>query len=259
MSILACTNDSKFGKMVFIILSQIGKDDIICTLCYILYLWVLIMGIDRQNKEKACKGCGEVFILTVHNREFCSKECHYKNYVSTKYSSVCLCCGKDFKHSSSNTKYCSISCSAKANAAHLYQDGKKRCSGCKQMFDISLFKVKKYNGQLRPHCPECHRNRINAMNYKRRQWTAQIDTKLDITLVFNKCGWRCSYCGCETPKSLRGKFVLNAPELDHIVPLSKGGNHSYENVTLSCRGCNLSKSNKLNYAKTRIRTAAVLN
>ena len=28
------------------------------------------------------------------------------------------------------------------------------------------------------------------------------------------------------------------PNIDHIVPLSKGGEHSYANVQLTCRSCN---------------------
>jgi 5-methylcytosine-specific restriction endonuclease McrA len=206
---------------------------------------------------KTCLGCGIGFELTAHNKEFCSKECHYKNYTSTKYSSTCHYCGKEFKHCKRIQKYCSCSCAKKKLNANLYEEGKKKCAGCNQMFDIALFKLKKYNKGIRPYCPDCHRDRVNAQNYKRRQWMAAVDVRLDITSVFNKCGWNCSYCGCKTPKELRGKFVDNAPELDHIVPLSKGGNHVIENVTLSCRKCNLKKGNKLNYAKSGIRAIAL--
>jgi endogenous inhibitor of DNA gyrase (YacG/DUF329 family) len=41
-----------------------------------------------------------------------------------------------------------------------------------------------------------------------------------------------------TPKSLRGTFVDNAPELDHIIPLSLGGTHTKSNTQLLCRKCN---------------------
>jgi 5-methylcytosine-specific restriction endonuclease McrA len=31
------------------------------------------------------------------------------------------------------------------------------------------------------------------------------------------------------------------PELEHVIPLSKGGTHTKDNVRCSCRACNLNK------------------
>jgi 5-methylcytosine-specific restriction endonuclease McrA len=44
----------------------------------------------------------------------------------------------------------------------------------------------------------------------------------------------CYWCD----KELNGKF-----HIDHIIPLSKGGGHTENNVVLSCRPCNASKHN----------------
>jgi len=60
--------------------------------------------------------------------------------------------------------------------------------------------------------------------------------------VGNRDGWKCSGCGEETPRWLRGKNVANSPELDHIVALSAGGPHTYDNVWMLCRRCNQEKS-----------------
>lgn len=62
--------------------------------------------------------------------------------------------------------------------------------------------------------------------------------------VFNRDGWRCQACGCHTPPELRGTYERCAPELDHRVPLAKGGEHTYANTHLLCRACNLSKGQK---------------
>lgn len=43
----------------------------------------------------------------------------------------------------------------------------------------------------------------------------------------------CSYCG-----------AYNASGLDHVVPLSRGGDHSPENVVPACISCNQRKNNK---------------
>jgi 5-methylcytosine-specific restriction endonuclease McrA len=39
--------------------------------------------------------------------------------------------------------------------------------------------------------------------------------------------------------------------MDHIVPISKGGTHTLDNVQMAHRFCNLSKGNRsINHAKT---------
>ena len=49
--------------------------------------------------------------------------------------------------------------------------------------------------------------------------------------VFSRSNGKCSYCGKQ------------AQEIDHIVPRSKGGTDSVNNLTASCRSCNEKKSN----------------
>lgn len=51
--------------------------------------------------------------------------------------------------------------------------------------------------------------------------------------VFARDGNRCQYCGAA------------AENLDHVVPRSKGGTHSWENVVASCRPCNMRKEDHL--------------
>ena len=51
--------------------------------------------------------------------------------------------------------------------------------------------------------------------------------------VFARDGWACQYCGS------------SAENLDHVVPRSKGGEHSWENVVAACRRCNSKKENRL--------------
>lgn len=69
--------------------------------------------------------------------------------------------------------------------------------------------------------------------------------KVDPFKVFDRDGWRCHLCGGRTPKELRGTYKDRAPELDHIVPLSKGGEHSYANTACSCRKCNGAKGDTI--------------
>lgn len=54
--------------------------------------------------------------------------------------------------------------------------------------------------------------------------------------------WKCQLCGVGTPSRLRGSYDDRAPEVDHIIPIAEGGEHSYRNVQCACRRCNLAKS-----------------
>jgi 5-methylcytosine-specific restriction endonuclease McrA len=68
---------------------------------------------------------------------------------------------------------------------------------------------------------------------------------VNVMRVFDRDGWRCQICGIDTPAKLRGTYKPNAPELDHRIPISKNGPHSYNNTQCACRKCNGAKSNKM--------------
>jgi 5-methylcytosine-specific restriction endonuclease McrA len=59
--------------------------------------------------------------------------------------------------------------------------------------------------------------------------------------VFEAAKWQCHLCGIKTLAELRGSQDPRAPELDHIMPLTQGGGHTWDNVALACRACNMSK------------------
>jgi 5-methylcytosine-specific restriction endonuclease McrA len=74
-----------------------------------------------------------------------------------------------------------------------------------------------------------------------------VKGSVDPFRIFERDGWRCQACLIETPKSLRGTRLDNAPELDHVVQLAKGGEHSEKNCQLLCRLCNIDKSDSLDW------------
>lgn len=55
-----------------------------------------------------------------------------------------------------------------------------------------------------------------------------------VDTVWNRDGGKCVYC--DSTENLH---------LDHIIPFSKGGDTSVENLQLLCQKCNLTKSNKI--------------
>lgn len=84
--------------------------------------------------------------------------------------------------------------------------------------------------------------RSKALRRQRRR-NARVET-FDPFEVFERDGWRCHMCNRKTPKRLRGTYEDNAPELDHIITLAEGGEHSRRNTACACRKCNIAKVGK---------------
>lgn len=95
-------------------------------------------------------------------------------------------------------------------------------------------------------CCDKYQRRIVKAKRRAREKGSDSESINPIT-VFTVHEWHCVYCGIETPKHLRGKQESNSPELDHVIPLSKGGLHVYSNVVCSCRQCNLKKGDSFPY------------
>lgn len=101
-------------------------------------------------------------------------------------------------------------------------------------------------------CKDCKRDsKKSAPSYakwKRRyrharralEMSAQVDL-VDPYEVLSRDGWKCYICGKDTPRSMRGTYEDNAPEVDHVIPLSKGGKHAMDNLRCCCRACNARK------------------
>ena len=61
----------------------------------------------------------------------------------------------------------------------------------------------------------------------------QARIALNRRAVFARDGHRCQYCGAA------------AENLDHVIPRSRGGPHSWDNVVAACRPCNARKQDRL--------------
>ncbi len=74
---------------------------------------------------------------------------------------------------------------------------------------------------------------IRLINYVRVP--RAIQRKISRRALFARDGWRCVYCGTTS-----GRLTL-----DHVIPRSRGGESSWENVVTSCAPCNLRKADRL--------------
>ncbi|MEE2718251.1 MAG: HNH endonuclease [Planctomycetota bacterium] len=55
--------------------------------------------------------------------------------------------------------------------------------------------------------------------------------------LFARDGNRCQYCGV--------RFPIGDLSIDHVLPQSRGGDHSWENLVCACIACNSRKGNRL--------------
>jgi CRISPR/Cas system Type II protein with McrA/HNH and RuvC-like nuclease domain len=68
---------------------------------------------------------------------------------------------------------------------------------------------------------------LNYINFHKRTY------RVNRIRIYKRDGYECVYCGSK--KSLT---------LDHVIPKSKGGMNTWENLVTSCFKCNLKKSNR---------------
>ena len=62
------------------------------------------------------------------------------------------------------------------------------------------------------------------------------DVKFSRHNIYLRDGNRCQYCG--------HKFSSSELSLDHVIPLSRGGSSTWENVVCACLSCNVRKGNR---------------
>ncbi|KFN01299.1 HNH endonuclease [Bacillus clarus] len=127
----------------------------------------------------------------------------------------------------------------------------KLCTKCQ-----TTKQLEEFYGVKRSHCIECERKeartRMRVYNDTMRGKASQalqasrkaikklyIEVYNDLTLydvlfAFAMADGECQYCGNPT-----GDY-----QLEHIVPLSKGGANTLSNITVACPACNRSKNSK---------------
>lgn len=70
--------------------------------------------------------------------------------------------------------------------------------------------------------------------------------------VFIRDGYKCQYCGkdcsrrsfTEKELSRQPKLIQHRPEVDHVLPRSRGGLDTWQNTVTSCRRCNNAKGDR---------------
>ena len=194
-----------------------GRVDLKCSLCGTIFNRSMI---SVRHKHCSCPKCrDEQYKATKQRKEQEEREREIQRQERQRAAEinkannskqlrlvVCGICGETFLTWNSRARYCSENCKVQARRLHTsYNRGSD--------------------------------DRLNNRNI--------IDRDISLKKLFARDGGVCQICGrvcdyndCYTTES--GVFIAGEdyPSRDHIVPLSQGGKHSWDNVRLAHRSCN---------------------
>ena len=231
----------------------------------------------EHSTTKGCAVCGGPVPTSIHDRIYCSTYCYKRaDYIRSRQPvrrATCVQCSGPIpsavKGDRADRMYCSSRCKGKALYARNRQNIRCRmreryharpkpprpprtppkpitCSACGVVF----------HAYRRTMCLACwwaqfratpvRRSYVRARNHKRdaiKRGASSAEVVYPV-VVFARDRWHCQLCGVATPKKLKGKRAWASPTVDHIVPLTHGGAHSYQNVQCACWRCNQRKGAK---------------
>lgn len=83
-------------------------------------------------------------------------------------------------------------------------------------------------------------------NYQKRRALKRLLPAENVIsrVVFERDGWICGICSDPVSEGIAWPDPLS-PSLDHVVPLARGGHHTYQNTQLAHLRCNMSKGDRV--------------
>lgn len=181
-----------------------------------------------------CNHCGKDFESKKGCKsripKFCSSKCYGE---SMKYNLKCKLCGEIIKNNHSvsiiNRKYCSIKCRVESRRGvklseewkKALSEGRKKSNKCK---GINLYNWK--GGKATESI------RMKKSIYKRKKSLKKelpIEYLNKILVVQNN---KCFFCECD---------LTDYKAIEHLTPISRGGDNDFYNLVYSCKSCNSKK------------------
>lgn len=219
---------------------------------------------DCRGASTRCVGCGTEFPTgpaTNNPRRWCSESCRVKSYYASNPATKtrhnqqavkrqrelraeknplqpCLTCGVP-KHRNGKRH-----CSRNAECRRAGRADRAKCSSCDQPAQGRGMCSTHYQEWWREQNPEMQKVRnLRGRAVRKAVVAAAFVESVSPLRVYEMDGWRCHLCGKKISKRFRGTHPL-APSVDHVIPLSKGGLHVYENCRAAHFGCNSAKCNR---------------
>ena len=182
-----------------------------------------------------CKTCGTITtrsMITVRHNNVRCRECEKKNAEERNRL-------KQIEHERHQLEHER----ERARKSKAVQISFKPCAECGKLF------IPKHGNQMT--CSViCSRKRINRKKDRRININNTIDNDITLSKLFNRDGGVCYLCGCrcnwdDSTQDGNGYTIIGNtyPTIEHVIPISKGGMHSWSNVKLACYHCNTIKGN----------------
>ena len=212
----------------------------------------------RAKSHRTCPQCGVEFKKTRHDNHVsgpqihCSRKCRGE---SEREASAAAAVDVDLEHPNITRdrlvyRRWSLGYGRGVESQKYRRWGeraRKPCADCDGIVGAGRTKI--YPALRCQECAKAEKRRISKRCPSRRAAKARRRAlergsnaeRFDPFEIFERDKWRCHLCGIKTPKRLRGSFEPNAPELNHIISLAEGGEHSRRNTACACRKCNLDK------------------
>ena len=154
-----------------------------------------------------CKGCSGAFVKQ-STWTYCTDECA-SEYRSKKNARTGTC------------RKCLVSSTAK---------GRYYCDPCRDARDTETRRAEKKRNRHKRGSNHRQRARIFNVYYE----------PVNPMQVFARDHWVCQLCGHNIDPDLKWP-APRSRSLDHVVPMSMGGPHTYGNTQLACLECNTNK------------------
>jgi hypothetical protein len=117
----------------------------------------------------------------------------------------------------------------------------KICPSCTNAF-VAENKNKKY---CSVECTKREMNRRKEVNRRHRlKRNGKVDYSITLGKLIKRDKGRCALCGKKVNIKVHSNHEYY-PSIDHILPVSKGGTHTWHNVQLAHRRCNTLKKDNL--------------
>lgn len=84
---------------------------------------------------------------------------------------------------------------------------------------------------------------IGLINRFKKYGTKKIDRSVTLKSVYTKYDGICQNCGIRTEHIHPPR--PNSASMEHIIPLSSGGSHTWDNVELLCHKCNTGRNTNM--------------